>query len=165
MGSMVQKTTEWWLKVLQEPARLNAWLVRLYHNEKDAEQRFRDFAEAFCQGDEGAWHLFVFISLHEKRHAGIVADVLTARGIFERGKLTGTERYWGQVLPCVIDQSTAAGVGALAEGLSLERMRVIIRCRETPEDLRAMFEKIEPETKASTPKFWPTWPDNTASKK
>jgi hypothetical protein len=79
----------------------------------------------------------------------MVLDLMASRKI-DMGKYVllvenGPERYWGCVLPCIKDLETAAGVGALAEGLSLERMRVIIGDSSTPEDIRELFELIEPD--------------------
>jgi len=146
-SSMVDKTRTWWLAVLKDEARLNAWLVRLYNNEKDAYERFLDFARRFCKGRQNkeAWYLFHFIAEQERRHAHMVLDLLISRGIVQRNNSGNSERYWSKVLPCVQCLQTAAGVGALAEGLSLERMRVIISCKETPGTIRKMFLEIEPD--------------------
>lgn len=143
--SMVKKTKDWWVKVLADPSKLNTWLVRLYNNEKDAYERFLGFSQQYCQPNSEAWHLFHFIALQELRHGQTVLEVLEKRGIVERGNPVVNERYWGKVLPCIESMETAAGVGALAEQLSLERMRVIIDCADTPSDIKEMFEQIEPD--------------------
>lgn len=146
MSMMTDITKNWWLALLQDEKLLNTWLVRLYNNEKDAYERFLSFAKQYCEGDMEAWYLFHFIAEQERRHGLIVLALLESRGIVERElPKTGAERYWSKVLPCVCNQETAAGVGALAEQLSLERMRVIVVCAETPEDIREMFKQIEPD--------------------
>lgn len=143
--SMVMRTRTWWEHLLKDEAKLNTWLVRLYNNEKDAEHRFIDFAKRFCDGDMEAWHLFHFIAEQERRHAQIVLSVLNERGVEVYETSSGTGRYWSKVLPCAVDKDTAAGVGALAEQLSLERMRVIIEHPYTPKQLVDMFRQIEPD--------------------
>ncbi len=60
-------------------------------------------------------------------------------------KSTKDGRYWRNALPCVCDLQTASAIGAYAEGLSLRRMRVIIKDPETPQDLKDLFAVIEPE--------------------
>lgn len=141
-----EKTRTWWLELLANQTRLHSWLVRLYNNERDACGRFQDFAARYCKDDLEAYHLFSFIAEQERKHGLIVLNVLIERKIVEREKPAGlAERYWQNVLPCVKDKASAAGVGALAEQLSLERMRVIINCDETPDDLREMFRQIEPD--------------------
>ena len=157
--SIVNKTKEWWKLTLSDTEKLNRWLVRLYNNEKDAYDRFIEFSNQYCQPNTESWYLFHFIAEQERRHAQTVLEVLEARKIIERGNPETSERYWGKVLPypetserywgkvlpCVVDMETAAGVGALAEQLSLERMRVIMSDPETPLDIKTMFEQIEPD--------------------
>ncbi len=145
-ASMVAKTRRWWEVILADPEKLNTWLVRLYNNEKDAEFRFIDFANQYCQRDTEEWHLFHFIAMQERRHAKTVLDVLNERNVLAANGLSSANgRYWSKVLPCINNLDTAAGVGALAEGLSLERMRVILDYHATPKDLVQMFKEIEPD--------------------
>ncbi len=143
--SMVAKTRSWWENLIKDEAKLNDWFVKLYNNEKDAEGRFLDFANKFCEGHKEAWHLFHFIAEQERRHAQIVLDFLTARGVQVYEVSSAKGRYWCKVLPCVVSLDTAAGVGALAEQLSLERMRVIIDHPYTNKAISDMFRQIEPD--------------------
>ncbi len=149
--SMVAKTRQWWEKLLADEEKLNGWLVRLYQNERDAAFRFIDFANKFCDGDMEPWYLFHFIAMQEHRHAEIVLALLHDRGIniVHPSSFTidssANGRYWGKVMPCAVDKDTAAGVGALAEQLSLERMRVIIDHPFTPKPIVEMFKQLEPD--------------------
>ena len=46
--SIKDKTIAWWDKCLQDPIKLEGWLISLYNNEKDAEYRFIEFANKYC---------------------------------------------------------------------------------------------------------------------
>jgi len=48
----VKITKEWWNKCLNDVEKLEHWLVRLYNNEKEAEERFINFAETYCNTDK-----------------------------------------------------------------------------------------------------------------
>jgi len=142
----MNKITEaWWTECINNPEKLQHWLVGLYNNEKDAEERFIDFANTYCLEDKEAYDIFIEIAQQEHNHAILVDNILRARGIELYSKSTKDGRYWKNALPCVCDMQTAAAIGAYAEGLSLRRMRVIINDENTPDDLRDMFAIIEPE--------------------
>ena len=143
--SLKQKTIDWWKQCLSDPEKLEHWLVSLYNNEKDAEERFINFANEYCQNDKDAYNIFTTIAEQERQHAILVDKVMTDRGIVKYTKSSKDGRYWRNTLPCICDMETAAAIGAYAEGLSLKRMRVIIDDPETPTDLREMFKVIEPE--------------------
>jgi rubrerythrin len=141
----IKITKDWWNRCLNDPEKLQHWLVGLYNNEKDAEERFVDFAETYCKEDRGAYDVFIEIAEQERNHAVIVEKVLEDRGIELYEKSTKNGRYWKNTLSCICDMKTAAAIGAYAEGLSLKRMRVIIKDPNTPSDIKSMFEIIEPE--------------------
>jgi hypothetical protein len=142
---MKQLTEQWWQKCLNDKEKLEHWLVGLYNNEKDAEERFINFAETYCKGDKEAYAIFIEIAGQEAQHAVLVEAILKNRNITLFAKSTKDGRYWRNTLPCVIDVNTAAAIGAYAEGLSLKRMRVIIKDPNTPQDLIDLFKVIEPE--------------------
>lgn len=142
----MKKITEtWWKKCLNDKEKLQHWLVGLYNNEKDAEERFIDFAETYCKDDKESYDTFMLIAEQERNHAILVDEILKTRGIELYKKSTKNGRYWKNTLPCIHDMKTAAAIGAYAEGLSLKRMRVIIKDSETPKDLVELFKVIEPE--------------------
>lgn len=142
---MKEFTEIWWNKCLNDSEKLEHWLVGLYNNEKDAEERFINFANQYCKEDAQAYDVFIEIAEQESQHAILVEEILKNRNIALFTKSTKDGRYWRNTLPCVIDSSTAAAIGAYAEGLSLKRMRVIIKNLNTPKDLIELFKVIEPE--------------------
>lgn len=142
---MLSKTKNWWQECLKDSEKLEMWLISLYNNEKDAEERFRDFAAKYCQEDEEALITFLTLAEQEHKHAQLVELILINRGLTKYKKSSKDGRYWRNTLPCINDKQTAAAIGAFAESLSLKRMRVIIKDPNTPKDLVALFEVIEPE--------------------
>lgn len=142
---MKRMTEKWWKECLNNKEKLEHWLVGLYNNEKDAEERFINFANTYCQNDKESFDVFMTIADQEKKHAELVDKILIDRGIEKYEKSTKNGRYWRNTLPCIINMKTAAAIGAFAEGLSLKRMRVIIKDPSTPKDLVDLFKVIEPE--------------------
>ena len=138
-------TEAWWKKCLNDKEKLEHWLVGLYNNEKDAEYRFIDFANTYCGDDVEAYNIFIEIAEQERNHAVLVDKILKNRNIEKYDKSTKDGRYWRNTIPCICDMKTAAAIGAYAEGLSLARMRVIIKDPNTPQDLVDLFKVIEPE--------------------
>jgi hypothetical protein len=138
-------TEDWWQKCLSNKEKLEHWLVGLYNNEKDAEERFIDFANSYCKKDKEAYDIFIDIATQEANHAKMVEAILENRGIEKYEKSTKDGRYWRNTIPCICDMKTAAAIGAYAEGLSLKRMRVIIKDPNTPKDLIELFKVVEPE--------------------
>lgn len=142
---MKKITEEWWTKCLNDKEKLEHWLVGLYNNEKDAEERFLSFANTFCKNDRQAYDIFESIALQERNHALLVENILKNRNIELYYISTKNGRYWRNTLPCIYNMKTAAAIGAYAEGLSLKRMRAIINDKNTPQDLIDLFKIIEPE--------------------
>lgn len=142
---MLKMTKKWWNECLNNKEKLEHWLVGLYNNEKDAEERFIDFANDYCENDLEAYNVFIEIAEQESNHAKLVEQILLSRGIEKYDLSTKNGRYWRNTIPCIYDMQTAAAIGAYAEGLSLKRMRVIIKDPNTPKDLVDLFKIIEPE--------------------
>jgi rubrerythrin len=142
---MLKITKKWWSECLINKEKLEHWLVGLYNNEKDAEERFINFAKKYCVNNKEYFNIFMEIANQEHNHAIMVDKILQNRGIEKYEKSTKNGRYWRNTLPCVCDMKTAAAIGAFAEGLSLIRMRIIIKDPSTPKDLVELFKVIEPE--------------------
>lgn len=142
---MIKVTKKWWKECLNDTEKLEHWLVGLYNNEKDAEERFINFAESYCHDNKPYFDIFMGIAGQERNHAIAVEKILEDRGIKKYQKSTKNGRYWRNTLPCVCDIKTAAAIGAFAETLSLNRMRIIIKDPSIPKDLVELFKLIEPE--------------------
>jgi rubrerythrin len=138
-------TQRWWRDLLQDEVQLMRWLNRLYHNEKEADQRFVNFAAKFCQQDEESRKVFMVIANQEAAHARLVQSVMLNRGWTTWSEPAGPERYWNTTRHLADDIKTAAAVGAYAEVTSLNRLRVLATDEQTPADLKEMFAAILPD--------------------
>jgi rubrerythrin len=141
---MEQRTSrEWWEHTLAHEGALIEWLRKQYHGEATAAVRVRNFAEDYC-GTLADLRTLGIIAGQEDKHAEWIAGLLRSRGM-EPKVLTKIERYWGKTLPGIDSFETGAAIAAHAEGMRLERIRVIATHPKTPEDIRAVFERILPE--------------------
>lgn len=112
---MNSQTKKWWDKCLLDKEKLEHWLISLYNNEKDAEERFINFAKDYCANDKDAFDTFIKIAEQERQHAVLVDKILTDRKIVLYEKSSKDGRYWRNTLSCICDMKTAAAIGAYAE--------------------------------------------------
>ena len=139
--STVNFTKIWWGKILKDKNKLEMFLSNLHNTEEEAEDRFRLFAETYCKDDKESYDLFRQISGEEKNHALMIKDLIKNLG-FELG-FKKESKYFKHTLNCVKDKISAAAIGAFAEGLSLKRLRVIIKDENTPTEIKSVFSLIE----------------------
>ena len=111
-------TEMWWKKCLSDKEKLEHWLVSLYNNEKDAEERFINFANTYCMNDKFAYDTFMSIASQESNHAFLVEKIIKDRNISLYEKSSKDGRYWRNTLPCICDLQTSAAIGAFAQTLS-----------------------------------------------
>lgn len=140
-----QFTKDWWKLCLNDTDKLNYWLICLYNTEFDAFERFKKFAETYCKNDKESFDYFMNIANEEANHAKLVENVLINRNIQPEKFEEERSKYFSTVNSCINSKETAAAIGNYAETLSLYRMRVIISIKETPQDIKEMFQIIEPE--------------------
>jgi rubrerythrin len=134
------KTSEqWWNEVKNDQTKLHEWLLKQYHGELTAAQRIFDMQFDDTSPDHAG--VLAKISLQESTHASWVADLLVSRGI-DPNDHTGTMRYWNQVEDAAISFESKAAIATLAEGMRLERIRVIAADEDAPEDIRNVFRLI-----------------------
>jgi rubrerythrin len=76
---MKEMTEKWWHECLNNKEKLEHWLVSLYNNEKDAEERFLSFANEYCSDDPEAYAIFTIIAEQERNHAVLVDKILQNR--------------------------------------------------------------------------------------
>ncbi len=137
---MAVSSQQWWNKVKASPTLLNAWLIKQYRGEATAASRISAFSTTAPEKHQKALAL---IAEQETQHAGWVLDLMKARGIEETMRLEDAEkRYWAKVSPAATDFHTTAAVAAHAEGMRLERIRVISEDETAPTDIRETFAAI-----------------------
>lgn len=130
---------QWWVEVKQDPERFNEWLVKQHRGEVTAAGRIEAFASKYANPQNR--RVLELIASQERQHAAWVLDLLVARGITP--DLTGAEaKYWQEVLPEIESFETGAAIGAHAEAMRLERIRVICDDVQAPADVRDTFLRI-----------------------
>ena len=141
---MTKRTSlTWWEHMLATPAAFTSWLQDQYHGEVTAAVRIRTFADKYATSKRHKSILEV-IAGQEGQHAQWIVKLLTARGIAPQ-VLEKKERYWDETLPGINDFLTGAAVASHAERMRLERIRVICEHRDSPDDVRLVFQKILPQ--------------------
>lgn len=130
---------EWWATTKKDQELLNSWLMKQYRGEVTAAERIRSMKPLTVDGVN--LHLLETIACQEELHAEWVKNLLISRGIVP-SVLNAEERYWKEVIPAVVDFNTACAVAAHAEGMRLERIKVISSDPEAPVDIRCVFADI-----------------------
>lgn len=136
-------SAEWWSEVKADPVRFNEWLVKQYRGEVTAAVRIRKLADRTDSHTNKA--VLNMIASQENTHASWVLDLLNARGIVPTMEDVGNaeNRYWKAVAPAAaFSFNRACAIASHAEGMRLERIRVISEDYEAPEDVRVVFKKI-----------------------
>ena len=131
----------WWSEVKASEPLLRGWLLDQYRGEATAAGRIEAFRDVHAPPGSKAHRLLGVIAAQERRHATWVAALLTARGLRPEIQRKA-ERYWPRTLPGLTDLATGCAVGAHAERMRLERIEVIARDPEAPEDIRQTFARI-----------------------
>ena len=144
MQRALQTSQQWWEKIKADENRMKGWLAKQYHGEMTAHLRITDFAARYAPDNRRVKHLLNLIAEQELLHAGWVRDLLVARGITP-AILIKEEPYWNLTLPQITDFPTMTAVSAHAEGMRLERIRVIAADATGPADIREVFQRILPQ--------------------
>lgn len=138
---MSKTSQEWWNEVKADPAKFTHWLVRQYVGEVTAASRINRHLvpKARTSREES---ILKIIADQELRHADWISELLAARGI--RADMAAAEnRYWAAVAPeGEIDFEDTSALAAHAEGMRLERIRVIAEDESAPEDVQNTFIRI-----------------------
>ena len=137
---------EWWNKVKADNTLLVDWLKNQYHGERTAATKIKNlfFTESISLSSVEEKNL-TQIAKEEDLHADWIQSLLESRGITAE-LLKKESRYWDQVL---VEENTKSkedlsAVAQLAEGMRLERIKVIANDSEAPKDIRDVFKKILP---------------------
>lgn len=136
-------TSAWWSRTLKDEPKLIAWLQKLEQTEIGGYDDYMAFIAAF-DPDERTHKIFTNIAEDEKKHAGIITDVLSARG-FELNPVRVPSTYWMTMNSHIVDLQTAAAVNYFGEALAAFRFEVLIEHHDTPQDIKEMLSIILPD--------------------
>lgn len=135
----MRTSQQWWEDTKKDPELLAEWLRKQFHGERTATIRIVEMSTNTTNAE--FFKTLRKIAAQESKHAFWVKGLLTARGIEPR-EHNENERYWKQVQPSMLDFEHKAAVATLAEGMRLERIRVIAADEDAPPDIREVFAKI-----------------------
>lgn len=138
---MTKTSAQWWAETKADPAKLNDWLVKQFRGEVTAASRIQGLVDKF-NPEEKVADLLHRIAGDEILHASWVLDLLAARGIEPQGIDEAEERYWAATLPGITTLDEGMAVGAHAEAMRLERIKVIAADEDAPYDIRTTFAAI-----------------------
>jgi len=143
------KTTskKWWEATKADPKKLEAWLKAQYHGEMTAALRIQEIwltLPPYTRMSKTLQKIY----MQEWKHGNWIAMLLKARGL-DAALIEGKkERYWKKTLPKnYLDMSfkKLMAVGAHAEKMRLERIKVIANDKTAPQDVREVFKNILPD--------------------
>lgn len=135
----------WWNEVKQDEEKLVKWLKDQYHGEVTAGDRIFDISNLAVYKD--VFRSLRKIAAQEYAHANWIKGLLDSRGI-PAEVLVKESRYWQQTLPenhMELPLEQLAAIGAHAEAMRLERIRVIAADESAPADIRKVFQNILPQ--------------------
>lgn len=141
---MKKTSKEWWLEVRDNPGKLARWLKAQYYGERKAAERIFQFAMSQPSGERK--DTLMLIAGQEAQHAMWVRGLLRKRGIVPLNQKK--TRYWAKTLTRDMNKMTLqelAAVGAHAEQMRLNRIKVIANDKKAPADIRRVFESILPD--------------------
>lgn len=141
----MKTSQQWWDEVKKDEVKLVDWLKKQYHGEYTAWDRITAIANKYTEPDSVERGLLLYIAGQEHQHANWIRQLLIDRGKDAALLVNKPERYWDKVLPAIESLETATAVAAHAEGMRLERIKVIAFDQTAPEDIRDTFFCILPE--------------------
>jgi tRNA isopentenyl-2-thiomethyl-A-37 hydroxylase MiaE len=131
---------QWWDKTKNDPVRLADWLKRQYRGEITAAKRILRYAAEYAdQIDPYTVQQLGKLASDELRHAQIVKGLMDSRSIKPMPQDEAEDRYWKKVLPSIASLDTFFAVGAHAEAMRLERIKVIYQDSTAPYDIVNAF--------------------------
>ncbi len=136
----LQTSQDWYNEVLSDVNKFKHWLERQYIGEVTASTRIRAIADE--QGDSRSKAILETIAGQEDLHATWVASILAHYG-YELPEIPKEgSRYWDTVEEVQEDFFSKCAIASHAEGMRLERIRVICNDPRTNEFVRDIFQKI-----------------------
>ena len=139
----VDHTNAWWASLVQDRARLVAWLQKLYNSEIHGYNEYLAFTFRYKPN-------FVTDSVlrsmadDERRHAAILDQCLCYMGA-NIAPAVDQSQYWREMQRNATNFRTACAVKYFGESLASERFELLRDHPDTPDDLFHAFRWIAPD--------------------
>lgn len=136
-------TNQWWSGVAADETKLTKWLQKLQQTEIGGYDDYMSFLSLY-KVDERTTRIFTNIAEDEKKHSGLIIDLLESRGS-GTSAIAMPSTYWDDMNKYVVDTKTAAAVNYFGEALAAFRFELIEAHEETPSDVRELIRKVLPD--------------------
>lgn len=150
----VKFTQEWWVRTTADESKLLAWLKKLYGTEIGGYDDYQTFMAAYVVDPVTGFPMteammrtgliLTNIADDEKKHAGILIDVLAGRGHTIDPDAPASE-YWKTMDSHITDLTTACAANYYGEALAAFRFEVITEMDCTPSDVKEALRIILPD--------------------
>lgn len=136
-------TQAWWKRTTADESKLLAWTKKLYGTEIGGYDDYREFlGRYYC--DQRTTRILYNIAEDEKKHAGILVDLLAGRGeVIDPYAPPST--YWQTMDSHISDINTACAANYYGEALAAFRFEVIVDMPCTPSDMKEALRVILPD--------------------
>lgn len=136
-------TQVWWKGVCNDESRLIAWLRKLYATELGGYFDYQAIIDRF-EPDTRTKTILINVAEDEKRHAGLICNLLEARG-YSVESSTPSSEYWKTMNSHITDLKTACAANYYGEALASFRFAVILGMACTPPDVRELIATVLPD--------------------
>ena len=141
--SEVEFTKQWWLRTINDPIKLTAWLQKLQRTELSGYTDHVDYMAANVVSDRER-RILLNIAEDELKHSELLIDLMSVRGI-EVVPDGEQSHYWDMVLANVSNTAEYCAANYFGEALAAYRFEIILGMQETPEDIRFVISKALPD--------------------
>ncbi len=144
MNSLDQFTTNWWLSVATDDAKLRKWLQKLQKTEIGGYYDHYNFMALHPEMDDRTKTILINIADDEAKHSNMIVGVLSKRGWFTDMSAPDST-YWDDLLKHVVTIEDYCAANYYGEALAAYRFQKILECDVTPKDIRTLIEKVLPD--------------------
>ncbi len=136
-------TQEWWKRTCADKDKMVAWVQKLYLTEIGGHDDYQNFLRMF-EATQRTTLILQNIAQDEKKHAGILENLLDARG-FKLNPDAPPSEYWKTLDSHITNLDTACAANYYGEALAAFRFEVIVDMDCTPEDVQQALRIILPD--------------------
>lgn len=136
-------TQEWWKRTTADEGKLLAWTKKLHGTEIGGYDDYQGFLATY-EADSRTQLILSNIADDERKHAGILVDLLAGRG-HRIDPDAPPSTYWQTMDSHITDLTSACAANYYGEALAAFRFEVIIDMNCTPGDMKEALRIILPD--------------------
>jgi hypothetical protein len=140
----IQFTKDWWLRCINDDAKMTKWLQKLQRTELGGYTDHIEYMANNLQYTLREETILTNIAHDELKHSGLLIMLMNERNIkIEPVGIDST--YWKNILAGVSNFKEYCGANYYGESLAAFRFEVIESMPETPSDIREVIRKVLPD--------------------